>query len=86
MTTLDLYTHYRAHSDLSTRDLHPGIPLPTESRPAVWLHIVDVERFVSLHLTRLADGSPIHQRLATKNLKALLHSLNHSITQPLPHT
>ena len=71
MTPHDLYTHYRAHCDLSTRDLHAGIPLPTESRPAQWLHIRDVGQFVSLHLTRLADGSPVLQRLAARNLQAL---------------
>ena len=82
----DLMRHSGWHCLLSTReeipgallpcDLHAGIPLPTEYRPAQWLHIVDVGQFVSLHLTRLADGSPILQRLAARNLIALQKSLS----------
>jgi len=75
MTHPDLYTHYRAHSDLDTRDIHPGIPLPAALTPAAWVPIVDVEKFVSLHLTRLAGGPPILQKLAAKNLEALHNTL-----------
>lgn len=75
MTTTDIFTHYRAHSDLYTRDIHPGIPLPASITPAVWIPIVDPHKFVSLHLTRLAEGAPILQKLAVKNLVALHRSL-----------
>lgn len=75
MTHPDLYTHYRAHSDLDTRDIHPGIPLPATLHPAPWMPIVDVEKFVSLHLTRLADGAPLLQKIAAKNLTALHRTL-----------
>lgn len=76
MTDLDLYTHYRAHCDLDTRDLYPGITLPASITPAVWMPITDVAAFVSLHLTRLTHGPPILRKLASKNLKALHRALN----------
>lgn len=77
MTHLDIYTHYRAHCDLATREVRGGPAWSGEHSPAPWLHIVDVAQFVSLHLTRLADGVPLLQKSASKNLQALIHSLNH---------
>lgn len=80
MTHLDLYTHYAAYCDLATREVFAGPAYTGEHRPAAWLHIVAVEQFASLHLTRLADGPPILQTIAAKNLEALIHSLANKVT------
>lgn len=54
------------------------VDLPESLRPAPWLHIIDVPRFISLHITRLDSASPLLRRLAERNLKALHRSLTHS--------
>lgn len=71
----NLYTREEVPGAQLPCEVLPGIPLPATLHPAPWLHIVDVEQFVSLHLTRLADGAPLLQKIAAQNLKALLKSL-----------
>lgn len=87
----DIFRVVGWHCVLSTREeqpgitmpceVHPGLSLPKKHQPATWLHIVDVEKFTSLHLTRLADGPPLLQKIARQNLEALHKSLTHSHTQ-----
>lgn len=78
MTHLDIYTAYAAYCDLATREVWAGEAFSGERQPAPWLHIVDVGRFATLHLTRLADGPPLLQKLAAKNLQALHLTLTHT--------
>ena len=48
------------------------VDLPESLRPAPWLHIIDVPRFISLHITRLDSASPLLRRLAERNLLRVL--------------
>lgn len=81
MTPTELYTAYAAYCDLVTREVWAGAAYSGEHQPAAWLHIVSVQQFASLHLTRLADGPPLLQKIARQNLEALHKSLTHSHTQ-----
>lgn len=78
MATDDLRTYF---TSIYMMPLAPGIePLPVEMHPAPWLHILDVPRFIALHLARLDSECPRLRMLAERNLKALHRSLNESHT------
>ena len=59
------------------------VDLPESIRTEPWHHIIDVPRFIAMHITRLDSQSALLRRLAEKNLKALHHTLTTHST-PLP--
>lgn len=77
MTHTDLFTAYAAYCDLDTREVWAGAACDDSASPVVWPPITNMQKFVSANLTRLADGTPILQKLAAKNLEALLNSLSY---------